>query len=363
MAKKRAKFFETRIFGFVIAAVVAIVIALTNNAGLFVPLELKTLDTHFRLKNSNRGKTIQEGSVYSEKSQKVSDDIMIVGIDFSSLSKYGKWPFPRWRHADLINAFARIKDQTKRESALFLDVFFNEADSNTSDDQVLLNSMKDSGRVYLETVLSSEADTSAFADEMHERERTLYGRFGTATNIKGDWKNMLDYLGSEPPLAEYTKAISGYGQANYSADKDQVYRRQPMIAKASLLLEELKFDDLKPGIIADESRFERLAWLDKNGAFHNIDMPLTEKSIKALQRALEKDAPAKVEDTNGDGTPDTQYFLIRHYQDYFIPSITLSLALNYFGKTFSDLDIIIGDRISYPFSKQIRSRSRRTNSL
>jgi hypothetical protein len=51
MAKKRAKFLETRIFGFVIAAaVIALTLLVGFGTGLLSPLELKTLDTHFMLK-------------------------------------------------------------------------------------------------------------------------------------------------------------------------------------------------------------------------------------------------------------------------------------------------------------------------
>ncbi len=351
MPGKRAKFFETRIFGFVIAIAVALVVTgLNYGTGLFQSLELKTLDTHFTLKMSTRGKTVQEGSVYSEKGMKVSDDIMIVGIDFNSLSKYGKWPFPRWRHADLVNAFARIKDQTQRESALFLDVFFIDNDPNKQDDLVLLKSMKGSGRVFLETMLSHETDSSAFSAEMTKRELDLYAKHGTVKNVKGPWLEMSPYLSSEPPLPEYIEAMTGYGQANFGPDKDMVYRKQPLLAKYSALVADIRFDGIKPGFTVDESRFERLAWLDKDGFFHNIATPVSEKSLSLLAKQLAKSSPPKVEDTNNDGTPDLQYYVIRHFRDYFVPSITLSLAANYFGKTLDDLEVVLGShiRISSP---------------
>ncbi len=52
MAKKRAKFFETRTFGFVIAAaVIAVILALSYGTGLLQVLELKANDANFRLKD------------------------------------------------------------------------------------------------------------------------------------------------------------------------------------------------------------------------------------------------------------------------------------------------------------------------
>ena len=41
-----------------------------------------------------------------------------IGIDFRSLDTFGRWPFPRYRFADLVNNFSRIKNQTQRERAL-----------------------------------------------------------------------------------------------------------------------------------------------------------------------------------------------------------------------------------------------------
>jgi adenylate cyclase len=349
MPKKRARFFETRIFGFAIAAAVALVIAAVNyGTGMIRALESKVLDEHFSLKFTTSSSTQQEGTVFSQKSLKISDDIMIVGIDFNTLSNFGKWPFPRWRHADLINAFARIKDQTQRENALFLDVFFIDKDANPKDDDALLKSMRDSKRVYLETLLSHEADSSAFAEEMAAREEALYGRLGTITRIKGDWKVMDDYLSSQPPLPEYVKDTAGYGHANFSPDSDEVYRRQPLIARATTLVAEISSDELKPGFTVNESNFERLAWMDRSGRYHNIPVPITAAGLDSLKRTLVRDAPPKKVDSNEDGTIDSEYYVIRHFRDRFVPAITLSLALNYFGKTINDIDVVLGDHIRIP---------------
>ncbi len=347
MPRKRAKFLETRTFGFVIAAFVAVVFAFVPFiSALLEPLELKTVDTHFILKNSNRGKTVQEGSVYAEKNLKISDDILIVGIDFNSLTRYGKWPFPRWRHADLVKAFARIKDQTRREKSLFLDVFFIDPDGEAPEDDATLSAaIAESGRVYLETALSRAPNTTAAAEEMNARELSLYERLGTLTRVSGPWRDMTPFLGSEPPLPAYIEATKGYGHANFVPDRDQVYRRQPLVAKASVLLETLKLDDLKPGYTVNAAAFERLAWADKDGFYHSIDTPLDARGLATLRQAMERSAPKKVEDTNADGVPDAEYFLVRKFKDYFVPSITLALALDYFGKTLDDAEVVIGKHI------------------
>lgn len=346
MARKRAKFFETRVFGFVIALVMAsVVAALTIGTSLIEPLRLKTLDTYSSIRLAVQNKTLQEGVTGSNKNLKISDDIMIVGIDFNSLTKYGRWPFPRSRHADLVNAFSRIKDQSQRENSLFLDIFFVDPTDEPAEDEALLKGIGSSGRVFLETSLSGEADTTAAAEEMRAREQSLYDRLGSLKRVSGPWQNMPAFLSAEPPLAAFGSVAAGYGHANFSPDLDESYRKQPLVAKEAVLLESLKFEDLKPGYRVDSASFERLAWMDKDGLFHNIPTPLTASGLQALKKSLARSAPLKVVDSNGDGVPEEQYYVVRKFKDYFVPSITLSLALNYFGKGLGDADVLIGKRI------------------
>ena len=70
-----------------------------------------------------------------------------MGIDDKALDRFGRWPFPRYRHADLINAFSRIKNQGERERALFIDVFFSEPSEVPEDDALLVSSIKSNARV------------------------------------------------------------------------------------------------------------------------------------------------------------------------------------------------------------------------
>lgn len=56
---------------------------------------------------------------------------------------------------------------------------------------------------------------------------------------------------------------------------------------------------------------------------------------------MQKYAPLRAEDTNGDGQPDSYYYVVRKYKDSIVPAITLSLALEYFNKTFSDVQVVL----------------------
>ncbi len=351
MGRKRAKIFETRRFGFVIAAaVVGVILALGYGTGMLQLLELRVNDANFRLKLSDKGKTVQEGSVYSQKSAKISDDLLIVGIDFNTLTKYGRWPFARSRHADLINAFARIKDQGARENAMLLDIFFSDPDVTPGEDALLSSTIAKSGRVFLETQLKPESVDTAAAGDFAARSALIESRLGTLTHIHGDWRGIAAFYGEEPPLADYGRAVLGYGHANFLPDPDNIFRRQPLVARKTSLVETLRLDELKSGYSVDSAAFERLAWMDKDGGFHDIDTPLTDKAILSLKAQMEKSAPVKVDAATKDGGASDQYYIVRKYKDSFIPAITLSLAANYFGVKISDLDVTIGKyiRISSP---------------
>jgi adenylate cyclase len=350
MPKKRPKFLETRTFGFVIAAVViAIILALSYGTGILDSLEHKVNDSNFRLKFAQKGKTVQEGSVYTEKDPRISDDIMILGIDFNSLTKYGRWPFERTRHADLLNAFARIKDQNARENAILLDIFFSDPDQNSSDDEVLSQTIGKSGRVFLETQLKPEANETDSAADFARRAELIQKRFGTITRIKGDWRKVLPFFGEEAPLASYGEAMAGYGHANFIPDPDNIFRRQPLVGRETTLVDTIRLDSLKSGFTVDSAAFERLAWKDKDGESHDIETPLTDKSIADLKAAMEAKAPLKVEsDGSGADSNAEQYYIVRKYKDRFIPAITLALAINYFGVKLPDVDVVLGERIRIP---------------
>jgi adenylate cyclase len=348
MAKRRPKLFETKVFGFVIAAAVAAAVLLVEFATPIIEtIENKVVDEHFRLKINQRGTAVQEGSIYSEQNLQISPDILIIGIDFTSLTKYGKWPFPRTRHADLVNAFSRIKDQNNRENALLLDILFPDPDQDPAVDAVLSKAIADSGRVFLETELKTEPNETSTAENFAERTRIINKRLGTIRNIKGDWRDMIGFMSVEPPLEAYAEAIAGYGHANFIPDSDTVFRRQPLVAKVSEIVEVLRLDALSPGYSVDSSSFEHLVWMDKKGSFHEIETPLTASSLAALKRNMERDAPLKVEAGEGGGE-DEQYYIVRKFKDFFVPAITLSLAANYFGKSLDDIEVVLGKYIRIP---------------
>ncbi|HON13246.1 MAG TPA: adenylate/guanylate cyclase domain-containing protein [Treponema sp.] len=349
MARKRAKIFETKYFGFIIGLFVFLAILLLDTStAIFSNLNTKATDLQFFLKGLVTATSVQEGVTVTEKNPKISDDIIIVGIDSRSLAKFGKWPFPRSTHANLIDAFTRIKDQNSRESSIFLDVFFIENDRKASEDARLITSIEQAKTVYLETLLDVGISDYTNHETMLKRQAVLFDRFAGFKNVSGPWQEMRDFRSVQAPLIPYAKAVSGYGHANYVQDVDQIYRRQALIAKLSTEVEQIPLQELQPGYSIDETQYERLVWYDTKGEVHNIATPVTKEILQQLEKELQRSAPPVILDKDGDGNPDEEYFIVRKIKDYFVPSITLSLACNYFGVDLSDLTVEIGKQIIIP---------------
>lgn len=346
--KKRATIMEARYFGFIIAlAVILIFLALDAGTSIFDNLEVRVLDVHFRYKDLFQAEEVQEGVKVVQQNPNISQDILIVGIDFRTLSRIGQWPFPRYTHADLINTFTRIQDQQARERAVFLDIFFNEP-SDAVNDAILVDSISQNGRVFLEPLLDEVPPPPEKEADFMRRYQALVASYGEITDIQGPWEDLLPFYGIQPPLKPYAQAAVGYGHANYLKDADEVFRRQPLVAKFSEKIDEFPFRTLTTATELDRGSFERLAWFDKNGGEHPIPYPLTDSILDSLLRDLEGSAPVKSVDTNNDGEVDDSYFVVHKYRDHFLPAITLSLALEYFNKDLEDIEIILGEYIRIP---------------
>lgn len=357
LKKNRAKFFEARYFGLIIGFLIALTfIALSLFTSFFERIEVKVLDVHFRYKNIFANETIQEGVSFVEQNPNISPDIMIVGIDFRTLSKFGRWPFPRYTHSYLLDTLGRIRNQNERERSVLLDIFFNEP-SSAVDDGILIDSIKENGRVFLETILDEVPPPSANKEDFYTRQNILYQNYGELKNIVGNWENMVSFAGLQPPLQPYAKAAHGYGHPNYIKDSDEIYRRQHLVAKSSVPIREIKLQDLSVDLKIDHDNFQRLAWTDKSNRQHSVPYPLTENTIEKLNKEMEANAPLKTVDSNNDGTPDERYYVVRVYQDHFVPAITLSLALDYFNKKPSDIEVNLGKYIFIPHPQHFNTKT------
>ena len=353
MARSRGRlhFFETKHFGFVIGLLVfAFFYWLSFGLDVIENIEQSFfLDVCFNWKLTFRGEKIQEGVTVKRQNPFITNDILIVGIDNKSLQRFGKWPFPRSAHANMINSFSRIRSQNERERVLFLDINFIEPDiANPANDVLLVKSIEENQRVFLDTFLQPGEVSGPLAEEFMGRQKVLIENYGAISTVKGDLSKILAGRSVEAPLKPYARSVKGYGNASYAEDVDNVFRRQPLVARLAEVIEEIHLSDLRPDYSVDPSQFERLAWIDRDDIAHDIPLPLTPEGLERVTREMKRRAPAKLVDTNKDGKPDQQYYIVRKYKDHIIPAITLTLALEYFNKKLSDIEVVLDDHIYIP---------------
>lgn len=305
-------------------------------------LETGVLDLHFILKNSLARRSDQENVIREQRSQKISKDILIVGIDPRTLDTFGRWPFARSYHADILNSFTRIQEQNDRESVILLDILFNDVADRAFEDVVFLDAIKENGRVTLQTQLHGLSLAPSREEEYGLRLATLLENFGEIHNVQGDLAKVTPYYGIESPLIPYGKAIKAYGHASYKEDYDKIYRRQQIVARHGRKVGEIPLKELKTGTEFNLSGRGHLGWLGRQGEINTMELPLTEEKLAALHRDLVRDGVPRI-DNSGNAS-----WYVSIYQDYYIPAITLTLALQYFNRSLDDVEVHYGSHIRIP---------------
>lgn len=349
---RRSWVLQPRYFGLGIALVIAVLVTAINwGTPLLERVELRIIDLHFQLKDTGAREQVQEGVTVAQRNPFISNDIMIVGIDPHTLSEIGRWPFPRDEHARLLQSFSRISDQNRRERALFFDIFFVEPGAEQEDRQ-LHEAMLEYDRAFLGTILERRAPAAGLRSELFERQNTLLEAGGTITAVKGDTTAMPSHFGLQPPIHEIGSAAGGYGHAIMSDDDDQVYRRQAMVSKSSELIRTVALDELSPGSDPTAGRHQRLVWFDRGGGEHTVPLPLDDDALGRLRSEMDDSAPRRSAE---DGS--RREHILGVYQDRFLPSITLALALEYLNVSLDEIEVELGHRIMIPNPRQFDPRS------
>jgi adenylate cyclase len=349
---KKAHIFELKYFSLIIAFIVFIIIVFLNYGTVILSdFDLKVLDGYFQSSYSQykmQQQQLQEREDVEIKNVdlRTSPDIFIAPIDFESLQRLGRWPFPRSVEANYVNYLARIINQNARERALLLDIFFVEKDSfRPENDIMLIEAIKNNKQVFLETVLDwFLLDNETRRETFYEAQAALEENCGTINNIQGDWEALEPFYGVEPPLKPYAQAAYSYGHANYRKDNDQIYRKNTIVARFSRLVAEysIPVEELIEGIreiSVNKNNYEWLGWLNKKSEFENISYPFTEESLQQLSEKMQKEALVRL-DPEGN-----ELYIVRKFKDSFIPSISLSLALEYMNKKIQDVEVVLGEYV------------------
>ncbi|MBN1525903.1 MAG: adenylate/guanylate cyclase domain-containing protein [Spirochaetales bacterium] len=346
--EKRLKLFEIHYMGLLIGLFVFLLITLlVYGARLsFVEnIEFGLSNGYYEARHKVTQETIQSGEW--TRDDLVSNDIVIYGIDSETLDVLGRWPFPRAVQSDFLKTIARIKRQDSRERAVLYDFFYIEP-STPKDDAELLASIKENGRVFLETLYDWNLQNTDQRLRFYDAENALhekYGTLGTKKKIEGDWKKLEQFYGLEPPLKQFGEAVRGYGHASYTEDRDEVYRRARLIARFSQMIDSeetrIPIDQLEAKlgrVTCDEEAYEWLGWLDQNNRIHQISEKITPENAVKLADTIRANAKISFIENKD------QYQIFK-FRDSFVPSIVLSLALEYFNKKPEDVEVKLGEYI------------------
>ena len=357
--KSRSRFFATKNFSIIIALIIfAIFTIMGPDFFIFRNLQLAVLDFHFFNRHSQSFRQVQSGVTVQNFNTAVHPDILILGVDDRSLADFGSWPFPRYRHADLLNTFTRIKDTADRESAVFLDFFFIEPSTDDVSDALLYESILENDRVFLETVLTVDETPTALADEFYQRQQSISEKHAPISEINGDWMSLPLFGGFSPPLKPLGAAMAGYGHANLIAHSDGKFRSMPLLARSTKFIEswELEyFVENYETLLSASGRFHRLVWFDKTNRYQELQIldneglfVLTDQLVTELSENIRKNAPPRMVEEGGS---TIEKFDIYYYEDHLLPAVTLSLAAWHLN--IDDISVLLGEHVLLKKSNEV----------
>lgn len=193
-----------RIHGAALGAVAGLLAVLLGLTATFEALETGSADARMRFWRFDRP---------------AHPDLVTVLIDDAALEvlepRYGRWPWNRAAHADLLAALRKAGAR-----AAIFDVLFSERDlRDAAGDRRLADEAAAFGRAYLALVLRRDGDVPvALPDSV--RARLGIGAQGLPT---GPWN------GAAVPYAELAAAARGFGAINVSPDRDGAIRRVALL--------------------------------------------------------------------------------------------------------------------------------------
>lgn len=176
-------------------------------------IELKSVDYRFRLREA------------VSPSPNVSEEIVHIDIDDSSIERLGRWPWRRVWHAKLIDILSRCGVKT-----IGYDVIFAHR-STESDDNRLILSTKEAGNVCFpvgfELSLDDEEEAS-FSDQEKAKVESIQ-KFAYRLPTSKPPTTLHHVKRVLAPLAPLSKYSAGIGHISATPDKDGVFRRIPML--------------------------------------------------------------------------------------------------------------------------------------
>jgi len=215
---------EKFIAPFITFIVFLLISVLYLNTTILSGLEWSSIDFRFFLRDpSERAVELQEGAKLNRINPRARKDIVILGIDESTIREFSdrgiQWPFP-WEIHATFNDFV----SSGNPLAIFYDIMFLD---HKKGEKSLVKSLKKSEVAFLDYPFETEKIDVLYNDQ-EERIKLL-----NSVRFPVDPRNAANQLIEEvvPPTPDLIKAAKGIGFANVFPGRDRINRTVPLILK------------------------------------------------------------------------------------------------------------------------------------
>lgn len=175
MMKKRS--------GLLIGIICALVLGIPYFLGWFGMLEYQGMDLLFRARGA----------------RPVNPNIIVIEIDDRAINDFGRWPWPRGYHAELLDILEKYKPK-----AIVFDILFTESQAeHPEEDEKLAVEAKKLGNVFFASFFDLKTDKAIRGKNLIARNETL-------------------------PLKELIQGAKGYGFVNITVEPDGKVRKMPL---------------------------------------------------------------------------------------------------------------------------------------
>lgn len=169
--------------GLLIGVICALVLGVPYLLGWFGPLEYQGLDFLFKARGA----------------RPVNPDIIVVEIDDRAINDFGRWPWPRGYHAEILDILGKYKPK-----AIVFDILFTEPQAeHPEEDEKLAIQAKKLGNVFFSSFFDLKTDKAIRGKNLIARNETL-------------------------PLKELIQSAKGYGFVNITVEPDGKVRKIPL---------------------------------------------------------------------------------------------------------------------------------------
>lgn len=166
----------------------------------------------------------------------VDTPVRIIDIDEESLARFGQWPWPRTRIADLLEKVGA--GGTAHSTVVAFDILFAEPDRTSpriaalnwplsAGQRAELGALPDHDAVFARALARAPTVLGFIASPEASPSIGMPARFVDVGHRQADALHV--FPGAVPPLPELAAAASGLGALSFVADHDGIVRRVPLV--------------------------------------------------------------------------------------------------------------------------------------